>query len=222
MHILHGDDRVWNGYYQKIGELFREYPEAGAAFCRFNYIAEDGSQLYHQRPEMEEDGILENWLLKISEYQRIQYAAITVRREVYEKLGGFYGVTYGEDWEMWVRIARNYKIAYTPQVLADYRKHSSSISGQKFVTGQYLKDLLSVMDSIQSYLPEEKKEKLLKKSKKFYAHYGLRVANQVWHSSHNKRGVHQQVKQTLELHNSDPVLYWKIAKIYLKMIINRK
>jgi len=30
---------------------------------------------------------------------------MVVKREVYEKLGGFYGVEYGEDWEMWVRIA---------------------------------------------------------------------------------------------------------------------
>ncbi|GAB3538547.1 hypothetical protein GCM10027443_33740 [Pontibacter brevis] len=221
VHILHGDDRVRNGYYQKLEELFYKHPEAGAAFSRFTYIDEKGEELYDQRPEMMEAGILSDWLLKISEYQRIQYAAIAVRREVYEKLGGFYGVTYGEDWEMWVRIASHYPIAYTPEVLADYRKHSSSISGQKFVTGLYLKDLLRVMEYIQNYLPTEQKDNLLKKSKKFYAHYGLRVANQVWHSSHNKAGVKQQVKQTLALH-SDPLLYWKIGKVYLKMILNRR
>lgn len=221
VHILHGDDRVVTGYYKKLGELFQKFPDAGAAFCRFSYIDEKGEKMYDQRPEMKSDGILEDWLLKISEYQRIQYAAIAVRREVYEKLGGFYGVTYGEDWEMWVRIARSFPVAYTPDVLADYRKHASSISGQKFVTGQHLQDLLRVMGSIQDYLPAEQKEKLLKKSKKFYAHYGIRVANQLWHTSHDKSGVKQHVKQTLSLH-SDPLLYWKIAKIYLKMIINRK
>lgn len=221
VHILHGDDRVRIGYYQKMGELFHKYPEAGAAFSRFRYIDEKGEKMHDQRPEVQEDGILENWLLKISEYQRIQYAAISVRREVYEALGGFYGVTYGEDWEMWVRIARYYPIAYTPDVLAEYRKHSSSISGQKFVNGHYLLDLLRVMGYIQNYLPTEQRDKLLKKSKKFYAHYGLRVANQVWHTSHNKSGVQQQVKQTLSLH-SDLLLYWKIGKIYLKMLLNRK
>ncbi|RDV16705.1 glycosyltransferase [Pontibacter diazotrophicus] len=221
VHILHGDDRVVDGYYQKLDELFYKYPEAGAAFSGFAYIDERGQKMYDQRPEMKEDGILKDWLLKISEYQRVQYAAIAVRREVYEALGGFYGVTYGEDWEMWVRIARYYPIAYTPEVLADYRKHGSSISGQKFITGQYLKDLLRVMEYIQGYLPEDEREKLLKKTKKFYAHYGIRVANQVWHSSHNKSGVQQQVRQTLSLH-SDLLLYLKIAKIYVKMFLNRK
>lgn len=221
VHILHGDDRVGKGYYNKLEELFHKYPEAGAAFCRYTYIDEKGQKSFDQRPEMKEDGILKDWLLKISEYQRIQYAAISVRREVYEKLGGFYGVNYGEDWEMWVRIARYYPVAYTPQILADYRKHASSISGQKFITGQHIKDLLKVMGFIQNYLPAEHKEKLLRKSKKFYAHYGVRVANQLWHTSHNKSGVQQQVKQTLALH-SDLLLYWKIAKIYLKMILNRR
>ncbi len=221
VHILHGDDRVKKGYYNKLSELFQRHPEAGAVFCRYTYINEKGHRLHDRRPEMNEDGILEDWLLKIGEYQRVQYAAIAVRRDVYEALGGFYGVTYGEDWEMWVRIAYHYPIAYTPEVLAEYRRHANSISGQKFVKGYYLKDLQSVMGYIQHYLPAEKREHLLKKSKKFYAHYSMRVANKVWHSSHNKVDVHQQVKQTLSMH-SDLLLYWKVAKIYVKMLINRR
>jgi len=73
---------------------------------------------------------------------------MVVKREVYEKLGGFYGVEYGEDWEMWVRIAANYQIAYTPEVLAEYRMHHNSISGKAFLTGQNMKDLNQVMNLI--------------------------------------------------------------------------
>src|SRR5687768_18494148 len=29
VHILHGDDRVKKGYYEKIGNLFQKYPDAG-------------------------------------------------------------------------------------------------------------------------------------------------------------------------------------------------
>ena len=28
-----------------------------------------------------------------------------------------------EDWEMWVRIAAHYDVAYTPEILAEYRLH---------------------------------------------------------------------------------------------------
>jgi glycosyltransferase involved in cell wall biosynthesis len=221
VHILHGDDKVGAGYYQKLGELFRKYPEAGAAFCRFRYMNETGRKIFDQRPEMPQDGILDNWLVRIAEYQRIQYAAIAVRREVYEKLGGFYGVTYGEDWEMWVRIASYYPVAYTPEVLAYYRKHASSISGQKFVTGQHLRDLQQVMDYIQAYLPTNQKHQILQKSRKFYAQYGIKIANQLWHTSHSKETVKEQIRQSLSLH-SDYLLYYKILKLYIKMMVSRK
>ena len=221
VHLLHGDDRILPGYYEKIGELFERFPTAGAAFCRFNYVNGNGEKLYDQRPEIKTDGILPDWLLKIAEYQRMQYVAVTVRREVYEKLGGFYGVTYGEDWEMWVRIARYYPIAYTPEILADYRKHISSISGQKFLSGQHLHDLTRVMAYIQQYLPENQRQSILKKSKKFYAAYGLRLANQLWHLNHDKASAHTQIKTALSLANN-LTLYPQVLKIYTKMLINRQ
>lgn len=220
VHILHGDDRVLNGYYEKIGKLFQQYPEAGAAFCRFNYIDETGRLMYPQRPEINQDGLLHDWLVKLAEYQRVQYVAIVVRREVYEKLGGFFGLTYGEDWEMWVRIAKHYPLAYTPEVLAEYRKHESSISGQKFLTGENLTDIVRAMEMIQVHLPENKKEAIFKKSNKFYAHYGVRVANRLWHDLHNKQAVNAQIRQVLKMHQ-DLSLYWKVAKVYAKVLLNR-
>ncbi len=71
---------------------------------------------------------------------------------MYEELGSFYGLTYGEDWEMWVRIARHYPFAYTPQILAVYRKHKVSISGKKFVNGDYLMDISRAMQMILYHL----------------------------------------------------------------------
>jgi glycosyltransferase involved in cell wall biosynthesis len=219
VHLLHGDDRINPGFYERMGNLFLQYPEAGAALCRFQYINQAGEKQYLQNPESDKEGILENWLPRIAVRNLSQYAATVVRRDVYEKLGGFYGVTYGEDWEMWVRIAKYYPVAYTPEILAEYRKHDTSISSNKFLTGQNSADMLRVMDLIQNLLPVEHKEEVLKKSKKFYAHYGLRVADQVWHSLQNKEGVRAQIKYALGMH-IDPKLLWKTAKIYLKMTLN--
>lgn len=221
VHILHGDDRIRDGYYRKLGQLFEQYPEAGAAFTGYSYIDENGKKIYDQMPEADREGALPNWLPRIAERQLIQYVAIVVRRKVYEKLGGFFGITYGEDWEMWVRIAKHYQMVYTPEILAEYRKHVSSISGQKFLTGQNLVDMAYAMELIQEHLAEADREPVLKKSKKFYAYYGVRVANQLWHSIHNKEAVHAQIHQALKMHK-DPILYWKILKVYMKMKINRR
>jgi glycosyltransferase involved in cell wall biosynthesis len=221
VHLLHGDDRVRRGFYQELGDLFEHYPEIGAAYCRFGYIDEVGNPKHDQSPEMDRSGILSNYLLRISENNRIQYAAIAVKREVYEKLGAFFGTTYGEDWEMWVRIARNYPIGYTPNILAEYRHHTNSISGNKHVYGEYLVDLTTIMGHIQQHLPLSDREPVLKRSKKFYSHYAIRQANNLWHLRHDKEATFKYIRQVLLVHQ-DPALYYKILKLLVKVAINKR
>ena len=111
IHLLHGDDRIRKGYYATILELFEKFPQSGAAFCGIRKIDNTGDEMSTDIPLMQNDGILENWLVRIAERNLLQYSAITVQRSVYETLGGFYGSTGGEDWEMWVRIAQKYAVA---------------------------------------------------------------------------------------------------------------
>ena len=222
VHLLHGDDRVKEGYYLTMQKLFEDFPEAGAAFCRHHFIDEDnkilnaspGSDLPTQR------GIQENWLLRISEKQYIQYATITVKREVYERLGSFYAITYGEDWEMWVRIARHYPVAYTSEVLAEYRKHTSSISGVKFLTGEYLEDTARLFQLIQQHLPPEHRKQVLKRAQKNFAHYGVGVAHVLWRNSRNRQHVMANLKNVFKMH-VDARLCLKAARLCAKMILNR-
>ncbi|MEP6595745.1 MAG: glycosyltransferase [Ginsengibacter sp.] len=218
VHILHGDDRVKKGYYEKIAHLFHHYPDAGAAFCRFAYIDEKGHQLYLNPVESKKEEILKNWLLLIAKKQRIQYAAITVRRVVYEKLGGFYGLTYAEDWEMWVRIAKHYPVAYTPEILAEYRKHTESISGVKFLEGEYMFDLKAAMELIQAHLPIERRKQVLRKSKIFYSAYALKIANQHWNNLHDKKSVLANINEGLKM-QKNIFNFFKAAKLYLKILL---
>ena len=221
IHILHGDDRVRDGYYKTIGDLFDKYPEVGAAFCRFTYINEKGDEIFPHPIESDREGILKDWLIRVAEKQRIQYAAITVRREVYETLGGFYGLTYGEDWEMWVRIAKYYQVAYTPQILAEYRKHTQSISGNKFLKGEYMHDVNSAMELIQAHLLPGQKKRILKKSKRFHSAYALKIDNQHWRGWHNEKIVRVNVIEGLKMQVNFFNLL-KTAKIYLKILLKWK
>ena len=61
--------------------------------------------------------------------QRLQFPSMVVRRATYERLGGFDRLGYAEDWEMWVRIAAHYPVAYEPEPLALYRVHPSHRTG---------------------------------------------------------------------------------------------
>ncbi|WP_128547011.1 glycosyltransferase family 2 protein [Larkinella soli] len=219
VHLLHGDDRVLPGFYEKLDELFRRFPEAGAAFCRYRHIDPEGRPLGDEPSERESDGLLEGWLDRIAAHQRLQYVCMVVRRSVYERLGGFYGVTYGEDWEMWVRIARHFPVAYSPRTLAEYRVHGTSISSEKILSGQNLRDLRFVMEAIQNHLPPDKRKEVLARSRRIWAHYSIQVARQIWQETHNPRGVNAQVREILRLH-TDPNLYWKVAKLYGRLALD--
>jgi glycosyltransferase involved in cell wall biosynthesis len=221
IHLLHGDDKVRNGYYKKIGNLFEKYPNIGAAFCRYTTINEEGKVLWDHRKEMNEDGVLENWLYKIGSSQRLQYCTITVKREVYEKLGGFYGVTYGEDWEMWVRIAAHHQVAYTPEILAEYRVHTNSISHRSYMSTNHVRDMHWVIDSIQKWLPDHLKADLRKKASRNYAEYAMDVANNVWHQTGNRRITHKLMIEAGRLYFNRNILS-RMMKIYSKMLINRR
>lgn len=219
VHLLHGDDKVRDGYYKKIETLFDQHPEAGAVFCRYAYINEKSEFIQHPTAEATEDGILANWLPRIAGRQRIQYCAITVKRDVYESLGGFYGVSYGEDWEMWVRMAARYQVAYTPEVLAEYRRHQTSISGQAFLSGQNLRDVQWVIAAIQTYLPEGERKGAKRAASKYYAHYAAGTANRLWQATGNKQGAKAQMWEAVHLHG-DLKLYWRLAKLYARMALN--
>jgi hypothetical protein len=221
IHLLHGDDKVRDGYYKKIAGLFEQYPHIGAAFCRYTTIDSEGKVLWDHGREMMEDGVLENWLYKIGSRQRLQYCTITVKREVYERLGGYYGVTYGEDWEMWVRIAAHYDVAYTPEILAEYRVHANSISHRSYINAQHVQDMHWVIEAIQKWLPAHLRKDLRKQASMHYAEYAMDVANSIWHQTGNKTITHKLMMETAKMYFNKEILS-KMMKIYTKMLINRR
>lgn len=218
IHLLHSDDKVLPGFYGRMTSLFENHPEIGAGFCRHTYIDESGKPFFLSTLEKNSDGILENWIQKLGVEQRIQTPSIVVRREVYERLGAFYKVHYGEDWEMWLRIAAHYPIGYVAETLAEYRRHESSISGKAIRSGQNMRDLQKVMDISYYYFPEEERDNIRKKALKFYASYGVTTANYIWSRYKDKKGVAAQVLEALKM-NKSPVLLLRILKLYTKILL---
>ncbi|WP_261990489.1 glycosyltransferase family 2 protein [Hymenobacter sp. BT188] len=217
IHLLHGNDRVKPGFYEKIAQLFQQHPEAGAAFSHCAYIDEQGYQQFLPPLVAPAAGILPNWLLRIAEYQRLQYVSSVVRREVYEKLGSFYGTNYGEDWEMWVRIAAHYPVAYLPEVLAEYRGHPNSISEEKAQAALIVPDLLQVMKRIQQHVPVSHRHQVLAKSKKYYARMSIGSAHHLLKESRSWRLAHLHIKQALAL-SRHPAVYGDLLKFYFKSL----
>ena len=102
-------------------------PRVGAAFCRWKIVDGEGEDVTLAEPEQEHAGIMDDALARLASEQRVVTPAIAVRREVWERLGGFDSRLHcAEDWEMWVRIAADYDLWYEPRLLAAYRRHNHS------------------------------------------------------------------------------------------------
>ncbi|MDB5111823.1 MAG: glycosyl transferase family 2 [Mucilaginibacter sp.] len=218
IHILHGDDQVKPGFYSEIENLFNQYPTVGAAVTGLSAIDENGAVLFHYGRVQSHLGAIENWLQKISARQFFESCAIVVKRTVYEELGGFYGVHYGEDWEMWVRIASKYPVAYSPQLLALYRLHGNNISTRAFSTGQNFKDIQTVINIIQKYLPVEKRKEAKNMAKKHFSLYFTNNAQNIYKNHGDPTVALKQATGALSLHFNKSTLV-SLLKLYMKILL---
>ena len=216
IHLLHGDDKVKPGFYTKMESLFQQFPQAGAAFCNYQFIDHNGKFAYNNMQEAPQDGILEDFLYIMAERCATQYVSLAVKREVYEKLGGFYGRFYGEDWIMWARIAKDYPVAYTPDFLAEYRLHGSNISANRFRTAENFNDIREVLTQINTYLSPARRAEMMQKGLQNYARYAIGNSEYIWHVSRDKATVRAQIKGALRMWKDGGMLR-KAAKMYLKM-----
>lgn len=209
IHLLHGDDLVKPGFYNEIETLFTNYPAAGAAITNYNWINENWEESAPNGPLLPAPGILHNWLYQIASRQLVQPPAVVVKRTVYEKLGGFFAVHYGEDWEMWIRIAAHYNVAYSPKCLATYRGgHTTNISSQSVLSGQNITDLKKVIDIVQDYLPAEKKTRLKRLAQKNFSVSFAKSSYRIYTQKRDKPTALQLAKGALKLHINPRTLYW--------------
>jgi glycosyltransferase involved in cell wall biosynthesis len=221
IHLLHGDDMVNPGFYNEIGRLFNKYPEAGAAFTGYTHIDEKGSWLFSNKKLLDEDGILPDWLFKIAKEQRIQPPAIVVKRSVYEQLGSFFAVHYGEDWEMWVRIAAHFPVAHSPKQLAQYRIHNNNITSRYFLSGQSMSDVNKIIDIIQGYIPEEKRKEIKNYSRKHFSKYFALITDRIYHNYGRPDIALSQAKRAMQMH-LNPTTFYFFVKVYAKLLLRYK
>ena len=125
------DDDVWAPTkLKKQLELFGNNPQVGLVHTDGSFIDGSGKQfegapLGFTFPRFETGDILLGLLYE----NKIIASAALVRRECFEKLGGFNEKYFGSgDWEMWLRIAEQYEVGFVPEPLTFYRVHGANAS----------------------------------------------------------------------------------------------
>jgi glycosyltransferase involved in cell wall biosynthesis len=206
VHLLHGDDHVQQGFYQKMQLAFENEPSIGAAFCRQIFIDNDGNRIDHSPLEQATSGILNHGLERLAEEQRIMTPSILIRRDVYERLGGFDSrLVCAEDWEMWVRIASQYPIWYEVEPLAAYRMHSASNTGRHVRTGDDVRYNRMAIEIFRPYLPKEMAANVSKKASETYALSALDTADSML-LKRDTSAMFAQIREAIYLSRSPKVI----------------
>ena len=176
VHLLHQDDHVLPGFYDRIGHGFRAAPGIGMAFCRSRIVDGNDRLIKTASRQQWTAGVLGGWLPRIAERQRVQTPAAVVARSTYERLGGFRtDLCHALDWEMWVRIAAATPVWYDPRVLAVYRRHRDNESHRLLKSGAVWPDLLQAIELNSSLLPAVNRERVRERSARWYTGSALRT-----------------------------------------------
>jgi protein O-GlcNAc transferase len=170
IHLLHDDDWVLPGFYQKMQQALENQPAGiGAACCRYAMTDAVGNWQGVSPSLHPVAGILPRWLHTIGTQNPLNPPAVVVRRSVYETLGGYHpDLGFTSDWEMCKRIATNYRWWYLPETLVCYRRHGESATEYFAQTQQQQAQILRAIEISKSYLPANLREILTDRAKQNY------------------------------------------------------
>ena len=121
--FIDSDDRWLPDKLEKQVPLFRDDPQVGAVYCGIGLVdLASGVKLSEDRKLYPHGWLLQELLVHDVTAGTPSYV---VRKECFDK-AGFFDVSLQarQDWDMWIRIATEYKFACVPEVLVEAGKHT--------------------------------------------------------------------------------------------------
>lgn len=151
--FLDADDKWSNNHLEEIYKLICDFGEQADVFVpNFARTYKDGSIVNNRKENELQRGIIKNYFKKVLKKGVIHTSAVCIRKTVFDDVGLFKErFSYGEDIDLWNRIARKYKIAYSPIVTEYYQmeamNNASNIKSYEKVAANYIK----LNDSVNIY-----------------------------------------------------------------------
>ncbi len=223
VHILHQDDFVLPGFYNRLREGIEKEPGIGAAFCQHYSVDHKGHrQFLLSRVKQNVPGILANWPEYVFVGLSFQTPAIVVKRSVYESVGGFdVSFQYALDWDMWKRIATQYGLWYDPEPLACWRQHKRSTSRDVTRSGKNIAEIRRSIETSQAYLPPAIAEDTTRRAREYYTRYAVQYAGDLLFDEHDMQATIAQLWEARNLSSSSGVMK-SFAKLAMKRWRQRK
>jgi glycosyltransferase involved in cell wall biosynthesis len=106
-------------------EVLRRDSRLGLVGCGFEAIDEDGRIVGSWLLPTEDDALRRRLLLR----NPFAHGSVVYRREAVERAGG-YRSDYGanEDYDLWRRVARDWRLGSVPEILYRYREHAGAVT----------------------------------------------------------------------------------------------
>lgn len=137
VHILHGDDVILPGFYEECRRALTSRPDLVMVVGPLVMIDETGRWIAVIGPKGQEaGGVFEDFLRTAAVEQLLQFAGVVVKREAYERVGGFCTV-FGHvaDMDMWFRVGELGPVWCTRRPYGLFRVHAGSDSRRQMVLG---------------------------------------------------------------------------------------
>jgi glycosyltransferase involved in cell wall biosynthesis len=147
---LDADDVLCDGALARSVSTFERLPHVALVHGAHHVIGDDGRSL-PPWPQLFAEDTVESGSVAFDELVLGNYvtaSTVVVRRSCYAELGGYEPLLTlsGEDWEMWMRIARRYDLAYIATPQASHRRHDRSATAADAGTRTAVERDRSVID----------------------------------------------------------------------------
>jgi glycosyltransferase involved in cell wall biosynthesis len=181
--IFHQDDVMApENLAEKVRVLERE-PQVGFVYSRVDQIDKDGNSIAYQISNSPEQDCVESGMklfeTLILNDNHVRCPSVVARRTCYETVGDFDSrLPFTADWEMWMRIALFYDVAYLSRPLAKYRCHAGNETGNFLNTTRELEQYFMAKKLVLEKHPERvvDSESLLSKVTDWVAEKALNAA----------------------------------------------
>jgi glycosyltransferase involved in cell wall biosynthesis len=195
VHILHSDDVVLPGFYDRYRERIAQCPDAVMVGAQTLYV--DAQERYvGVTPPLETvGGCIPHADHVLAAQHPLRCVSMVVRRTAYEKAGGFDPtLSHTNDWELMTRMAGLGPVAWVDSPLGLYRTHPDSDSNRLHQSTGYLDDCLRAVELVTARLGDDVQRSQVRSAMlRFTSEYALDVAaglvHRGWHRAAAKNAL---------------------------------
>jgi glycosyltransferase involved in cell wall biosynthesis len=160
--FLDADDRLLPKALESGLNCFHSHPDCAFVFGQHAYLKSDGKSFEEMQTSPSDYNLFLSRLRENKDrYRSLLYgnyigmhASVMYRRHIFQYVKGFdLSLDAGEDYELYLRITRNYPVYYHDAVVAEYRIHSTSMTKNAELM---LRSVMTVLRSQRKYVKDDK------------------------------------------------------------------